>query len=184
MHALLPRTLLHTAQQAFVEIVDPLPPVIEPAARMLPGEVLDRLFQFVLLIPEPLAGKLAHAFAGLGNELAARNHSGSDDLGSGAGRGRAQIGDEVTDGKIDFVADSGNDWKLRFVNGAGDDFFIESPQILETAATARHKDEFESRAFTRWPVSELIEQANRGGDFSARAIALNAAGNQNDQSVR
>ena len=54
-----------------------------------------------------------------------------DQLGGGARCRRAQIGDEIGNGEINFVADGGDGRNPRPGDGAGDDFFVERPQIFE-----------------------------------------------------
>src|SRR5690349_22218380 len=63
-----------------------------------------------------------------------------DELGGGGRRGGANVGDEIGDGEIGFVADAGDDRNLRLGDGAGDDFFIESPQIFERTAAANEHE--------------------------------------------
>jgi hypothetical protein len=48
----------------------------------------------------------------------------------------AQIGREVGDCEINFVSDGGDNRNSRGGDGAGDDFFIERPEIFNAAAAA------------------------------------------------
>src|SRR5258707_1046657 len=58
---------------------------------------------------------------------------------------RAQVGDEVANGKIDFVANGGDNRHLSTRDGARDDLFVELPQILHASATARDYDQIDRR---------------------------------------
>ena len=63
-------------------------------------------------------------------------------------RRRAQVGHEVRDREIGFVADAGNDRHRRCGDRAGQHFFVERPQIFERAAAARDDhdvDAFDAR---------------------------------------
>ena len=72
-------------------------------------------------------------------------HVGHDQLRRRARRRRAQVGDEIGNGEIDFVADRANDRNRRMKNRAGDDLFVELPQILDASAAARDDDQIERR---------------------------------------
>ncbi len=95
---------------------------------------------------------------------------GHDQFGRGARRRRAQIGDEIRDREIDFVADRAHDRNRRMENGAGHDLFVELPQVFDAAAAARHDHEIE-----RLPgLVRLGQFANRDRDFGGGADALHA----------
>ena len=66
----------------------------------------------------------------LGDLGAIRDHA----LGRLAGSQRPLVGDHVGDGQIVFVADAGNDGNARVVDRLGDDFLVERPEVLQTAA--------------------------------------------------
>src|SRR6185312_10873476 len=49
----------------------------------------------------------------------------SDQFCGGGGRGSAEVGDEIGDGEVGFVADGGNDGQIRCGDGAGERFGVE-----------------------------------------------------------
>lgn len=57
-----------------------------------------------------------------------------DQFGGGGGGGRAEVGDKIADGEIDFVADGGDDRNVGGGDGAGDNFLVETPEIFKAAA--------------------------------------------------
>src|SRR5438552_18755278 len=59
----------------------------------------------------------------------------------GARRWRAQVSDEIADGKIDFVTHRRNDWHCGMENCARNNFFVEFPQIFDAPAAARDHDQ-------------------------------------------
>ena len=64
--------------------------------------------------------------------------AGVDDEFGGRGRGGgANVGDEIGDGEIGFVADARDYWNHGLRDGARDRFFVESPEIFERASAAR-----------------------------------------------
>ena len=64
-----------------------------------------------------------------------------DEFGCGGGRGGAQVGGEVGDGEVGFMADGGDDGKLRCGNGARYPLAVEGGQVFERAAAARKNDQ-------------------------------------------
>src|SRR5260370_23018772 len=98
-------------------------------------------------------------------EFAASLH---DELGGGGGRGSAHVGDEIGDGEIGFVADTGDYGYFRSEDGGGDFFFIESPEIFERA-TAAGEDQNVDHA-------PAIEELHGTHDFRGCALALHAHG--------
>src|SRR3989454_8304837 len=66
---------------------------------------------------------------------------GGNGLGGGGGSWRADIGDEVCDGEIGLVTDAGDDGHAAGVDGAGDDFFVEWPQLFDGAAATSENDD-------------------------------------------
>ena len=97
------------------------------------------------------------------------------DFGGGRGRRRAQVGDEIGDGEIGFVADAGDDGNYGFGNRAGHRLFVESPQIFERASAAgqnQHVDSFDA-----------VEIPQGLHDFHRRAGALHLYRKQADLGV-
>src|SRR5437667_8485385 len=86
---------------------------------------------------DAITNLIAERLAKVGNmfiEFTACLH---DKFRGGAGSGGANVRDEVGDGEIGFVADAGDDGNFRIEDGAGDDLFVEGPEILDGAAAAR-----------------------------------------------
>src|SRR5438045_4713989 len=96
-------------------------------------------------------------------------------FGGGGRRGSAHVGDEIGDGEVGLVADSGDYGNLRIENGAGDDFFVEGPQVFEGATAAGENQH----------VHELfcIEELHRFDDFLSGAFALHAHGKHGEMDV-
>jgi hypothetical protein len=65
----------------------------------------------------------------------------------------------------------GNHRKLTVGNGPGHGFLIESPEVLETAATPGHEDGIQLT--TR--LMEFIQLADGGSDFAPGTASLDAA---------
>ena len=63
-------------------------------------------------------------------------HRWHDTLRRFAGRQRPDIGDQIGQRHVDFVADRRHDRNARSMNRADDDFFVERPQVFQAAAAA------------------------------------------------
>ncbi len=157
----------------FVEIGDARVPYCALAVRE--AGVADRR-SFTRVI-EPLL-RVAHSIEQLATnsarervEMTAKiDNVGHDQLGGGAGRWCAQIGDEIGDREIDLVSNRGDDRQFCRGNGARDDFLIELPQIFDAAAAARDDDQIDRcEIFVR-----CRQLADRDGDFLRCAAALHA----------
>ncbi len=90
---------------------------------------------------QAIAQGLQHLGVLRGDDIEQAVFGADDELGGGRGRGRAEIGDEIGDGEIGFVADGGDDRHFGCANGAGDGLFVEGPQIFERAAAASEDDD-------------------------------------------
>ena len=64
-----------------------------------------------------------------------------DELGGGGGRGGAEVGGEVGDGEVGFVADGGDNGELAGDDGAGNAFGVEGGKVFKRAAAAGEDDE-------------------------------------------
>ena len=95
----------------------------------------------------------------------------NDHLGRGRRCGRAQIGDEIADRDIGFVADGGNQRDLRGRDGARDTFFVERPQIFERTAAARDDDDVRPSA-----IAEIFRLPRRS--CSTEPSPCTCAGNR------
>ncbi len=96
---------------------------------------------------------------------------------SGCGRRRgARVGDEIAYGEVGLVSDAADDRDARFEYRAGEDFFVEGPQVLDRAATAAHDQDID------FGVS--IRGRNRRGDLVGGAGALYRRRVQDDRKTR
>ena len=97
------------------------------------GEALARLeklkaggaFEAVLLVGEVL-GDFVLGFC--------------DEFGGGGGRGGTEVGNEVGDGEVGFVADGGDDGELAGDDGAGDALGVEGGEVFERSAATGEDD--------------------------------------------
>jgi hypothetical protein len=64
-----------------------------------------------------------------------------DQFGGRGRRGSAEVGDEIDDGEVGFVADGGDDGDLGGRDGAGQGFVVERGQVFGGAATTRNDDD-------------------------------------------
>ena len=88
----------------------------------------------------------------------------------GRGSGGAEVGYEIGNGDVGFVADGGDDRDGRGGDGAGDGFFVEGPKIFERAAAAG--DGYELR-----PVG-CAEVFDAAANFVDGACALHLRGEE------
>ena len=99
---------------------------------------------------------------------------GDGEFGRFAGGGGANVGGEVTQGDVDFVADGGDDGDSRGEDGPDDRFFVERPQVLDTAAAAGDDD-------TVGRVGQHVDHGDSPGDLHGRPGALDER--RDDQNV-
>ncbi len=71
--------------------------------------------------------------------------TGNGKLGRGGGRGRADVGGEIDQRGIGFVAHRRDEGDLAFGDGADNDFLVEGHQIFDRAAAARNDQEIGPR---------------------------------------
>ncbi len=64
-----------------------------------------------------------------------------DELGGGGRSGGAEVGGEVGDGEVGFVADGGDDGETGGDDGAGDALGVEGGEVFKRAAAAGQDDE-------------------------------------------
>ena len=96
---------------------------------------------------------------------------GREDFGGGAGRGGAEVSGEVGDREIDLVSHGTHHRDRRGGNGAGEDFLVEFPEVLEAPAAAGDDDHI-GRFDTRGGgVSEDLDSLS---DFGCGTPALDA----------
>src|SRR4030095_1894756 len=93
---------------------------------------------------EPCASaleKISPAFAQtifqLANAALEIAHIGHGQLGRRAWRRRAQVGDEIRDREINFVAHRRDHWDRGMEKRSGYDLFVELPKVFDAASAAR-----------------------------------------------
>jgi len=124
---------------------------------------------------DAVANLIAERLAKVGNmliEFTARLHN---ELGGGAGVEARNVRDEVGNGEIGFVADAGDDGNFRIENGAGDNLFVEGPEIFD----GNHRP----RARIRTSTSFLIEKSQRTDNFFGGTFSLHAHGENGEMHV-
>ena len=89
---------------------------------------------------------------------------GGEALGGIGGSGGAQVGDEIGEGFVDFVADAGDDGQATSGDGAHEEFVVKDSEVIGAAATSKDNDGVE--------VSALIEEAEGGDDLIDGGEAL------------
>ena len=67
----------------------------------------------------------------------------SDEFGGGGGRGGTEVGGEVGNGEVGFVADGGDDGELAGDDGAGDALGVEGGEVFKRATAAGEDDEID-----------------------------------------
>jgi len=118
-----------------------------------------------------------HAFA-CGGEACEEFHPvGGEQFSGGTGGGGAEVGGEVGDGEIDFVADGIDDGDGAGVDGAGDDFLVEGPEVFDAAAAAGRDDGIDAGEAGTGGAAEHVEGI---GDFPGGSDALHADGSDED----
>src|ERR1043166_4872316 len=89
----------------------------------------------------------------------------------GRRRGGTDIGHEIGDGEIDFVADGADDGDGAGEDCTGDHFFVECPEVFDRSAAAADDEQVDA------PECGLgqVYSADGVGDFRRRAVALDAS---------
>ena len=82
-----------------------------------------------------------------------------------AGGWSPQISNQVSHRDIDFVPHGRDDRHARTENGPGHDFFIECPQVFQTAAAPGEDQEVD--------INKTVRQPDRFNDLLGRSLALN-----------
>jgi hypothetical protein len=100
---------------------------------------------------------------------------GAGQFGGGGRGGGAQVGRKIGDGEIGFMADAGDDGDRRGVDGAGNAFFIEGPEVFDAAAAATDDDRV---------AIALASLFDGVGNFGAGTFTLDGRGKQRDRNVR
>ena len=90
----------------------------------------------------------------------------NDEFGSCRRCGCTQVGDEIADGEIGFVADRGDHRNLRRGDGAGECFIVKSEEVLERATTAGDDNHVDA--------AQAIQVPHAGADFVGGVLALYA----------
>jgi len=103
-----------------------------------------------------------------------------DELGGG-GRGRsAEVGGEVGDGEVGFVADGGDDGEFAGGNRTGDALAVEGSEIFKRTAAAGEDDKVDQGRAVEGGVVEvgIVQEIDGGFDFGRGLLALDRDGDQ------
>ena len=100
-----------------------------------------------------------------------------DELGGGRWRGRAEVGDEIGDGEVGFVADGGDHGNLGGGDGAGDALGVKGGQVFKRAPAAGDDDDVDQSLAVG---AGGVEAGDGGFDFSGGGVALHAGGADED----
>ena len=87
-----------------------------------------------------------------------------DYFGGGRGGWGSVVGDVVGNGVVDLVADGGDDGFGRLVDGAGDGFVVEGPEVFRCASAAPDDENVD--------IVELVEVGDSPGYFRGGLCAL------------
>src|SRR6267154_2264341 len=119
-------------------------------------------------LQQAVAHQAGERFLQVGDVLVKFAASLHHDLGGSGRSGGANVGDEIGDGEIGFVADAGNYRNFGGEDGARHLFFVEGPQIFERAAAAREDQHIDH--------SLAIEELHGAHDFLGGTVTLDAHG--------
>src|SRR5260370_1218844 len=127
------------------------------------GKLVDAARQFQHAVTD----QPGEGFAEFGDMLIEFTARLDDKLGGGGWRRSADVGDEVGDGEIGFVADAGDDGNFGGGDGARHRFFVEGPQVFHGARTAR--DRFEI-LHVNLIFAALLVDADGAADGDKKAV--------------
>jgi len=133
--------------EAAAEFVDVLLAAGGEVARVDERRAVQKAAEFFARHDEVIAEGALNAEVEFCDALFDADVLGGDDLSGGGGSGGAEVGDEICDGEIGFVADGGNRWDGAGGDGAGESFIVEAVQVFERAAAARENDEIDRQSF-------------------------------------
>ena len=154
---------------------------VEPLARAVeqgfgPWQGAGQIAQALAARRHPLPQSLGHAGAlpfDPGQELEPHRHG---HFRRRRRRRRAAVGDIVDQGGVGLVADGGNQRDRRGGGGAGDNLFVEAPEIFDAAATTGDDQEIGARDA---PAGfQRVEPGNGAGHFRGAFLALHGHGPQ------
>ncbi len=100
---------------------------------------------------------------------------GGQQFGGGRRRWRADISDEIADGYIGFMTDGADNRRHAGIHGAGDRFFVETPEVFQRAAAAGQDQGVETLG---------IGDLQRADDLRGGFAALDRRGNQGQFDLR
>jgi hypothetical protein len=137
--------LLGATEQAAVQVIQQLEPIVETPARVNAREAVADVFEFVVFAFELPTRQVSDPNGRFSYKFAARKNTFRDNLRRGAGGSSTHVRDKVANGEIDFVANGGDDRQGGLKDRSCDDFFVERPQIFEGTAAARDENQIEWR---------------------------------------
>ncbi|RMV18262.1 hypothetical protein ALP16_05415 [Pseudomonas savastanoi] len=166
-HLALMHVLFEGAAQAHVQVVQPLRLLTQALARMTqtPRNALETqalAHQAVLHAADQSAVQVVDASMQVTGVR-------GEQFGSGRRRRRSHVGHEITDGNIGFMANGTDNRRHAGVDGAGDGFFVETPQVFQRAAATGKNQRIEASA---------VGQFQRADNLVDRLTALNGGGDQ------
>lgn len=161
---------LQMAEEREGEFVEGLLAGIEPAAGVAQESGGEAALKFFLFVQDGGAEMLLLAAGEMLKTTEEIGAIGGGEFGGCTGGGRAQVGDKIRDGKIGLVSHGRNHRENAAGDGAGDDFFVERPEIFNAASSATNDEKIDGRVFLK-----LIDG---GSDFLGGAFALDFDGQQ------
>ena len=96
-------------------------------------------------------------------------------FGGGGWGGRANVGDEVTDRHVGFMADGADDRRHAGIHGAGHGFFVEAPEVFQRTAASGQDQCVEAAG---------IGQFQRADNLRGGFAALHGGGDQRQLHLR
>lgn len=160
----LPAFRIPEPQQLFEPVIQAEPEIVKPPAGVGEAGPEEPYFFPALL---QAAEKLPVHGGGQAMELELQVLLAPDhEFGGGGWCGGAQVGHKVGNGKINFMADGGNDGDGGMKDGPGDDFLIKGPEVFDGAAPPGEDDDIH--------LGHGIEVLDGGDDFCCGALTLDS----------
>ena len=146
-----------TAQAGF-QFIQPLRLGVQTLCGVLLAEPLFKLAGQLRGLCQPMALTLKEPGLQPGQAFQPILAVGADGLRSGRGGGRTEVGDEIADGEIDFMADRGDDRDPGGVDRPRHPLLVEGPEILGGAPAASKDQHFALFKMVRQPqgMNDLV----------------------------
>ena len=147
------------------EVVHTLLPAVDLIALANEDGVDTNAGKGVGRMHQAIAGSTVNTLVERVNAISDIVQGGGDELGGHGGRWSAEVGDEVCNSEIGFVANGGNDGKLGFENGFGEELGVEGGEVFERTTAAGNDDDVDGAG--------AVEVGDAGGDFGGSGLTLN-----------